>query len=310
MPLIAGPTAVGKSAVAVQLAQRQSAEIVSCDSRQLYREMEVGTAKPPLAEREQVRHHFIDEATISDPWSAGRFARAAEDRISEIIRRGPLPIVVGGSTLYIQALVDGLADIPPTDPGIRQALNDKLATVGAEVLFEALVRVDPQFAATLDATKSQRILRGLEVYASTGQPLSSFFENATPPSHRFRVVVLDMERTELYRRIDSRVDDMMAQGLLAEVHSLMEQGHDPGENPLRTIGYSELAPVIRGEVELDDAIALIKRNSRRYAKRQLTWLRRRSDATWVTVDPSGNLTDLAEQIQTLVEEAGPTDGRP
>ncbi|NNE70049.1 MAG: tRNA (adenosine(37)-N6)-dimethylallyltransferase MiaA [Rhodothermales bacterium] len=296
VPLIAGPTAVGKSAVAVAIALKQSAEIVSCDSRQLYREMDVGTAKPTPNELAAVPHHFIDEATIEDPWSAGRFARAAEQRITEILGRGALPVVVGGSTLYIQALVDGLADIPPTDPAIRQALNDKLATVGSAVLYEALVRVDPDFASTLDATKSQRILRGLEVYASTGQPLSSFFANVPPPSHRYLVVVLDMDRERLYGRIDNRVDRMMENGLLAEVHALMQAGHDPGENPLRTIGYSELAPVIRGESELDDAVALIKRNSRRYAKRQLTWLRRRSDAVWITVNPEEDAEPVVERI--------------
>lgn len=300
IPLLAGPTAVGKSSIAVAWAEAESGEVVSCDSRQLYAEMEVGTAKPTADETARVRHHFVGEATVSDPWSAGRFARAAEERLTEILHRGHLPIVVGGSTLYIQALVDGLADIPPTDPGVRQALNDKLTQVGAKVMYEALLRVDPAFAGTLDETKSQRILRGLEVYASTGRPLSSFFAEATPPSHRFRVIVLNMDREALYKRIDTRVDRMMADGLLAEVHRLMEAGFNPNENPLRTIGYAELAPCLLGERKVPEAVALIKRNSRRYAKRQLTWLRGRADATWVDLNPALSADQAVETLQSLL----------
>ncbi len=300
IPLLAGPTAAGKSSVAMAWAERESGEVVSCDSRQLYAEMEVGTAKPTGDELKRVPHHFVGEASVADPWSAGRFARAAEKRLTEILDRDHAPIVVGGSTLYIQALVDGLADIPPTDPGVRQALNDKLTQVGAQVMYEALLRVDPVFAASLDETKSQRILRGLEVYASTGRPLSSYFEAATPPSHRFHVIVLNMDRETLYRRIDARVDQMMADGLLAEVHRLMEAGFDPNENPLRTIGYAELAPCLLGEREVPEAVALIKRNSRRYAKRQLTWLRGRADADWMEVDPEAPIEQAVETLDGIL----------
>ena len=303
IPLLAGPTAVGKSSLAVAWAERKSGEVVSCDSRQLYAEMEVGTAKPTDADLKRVRHHFVGEASVSDPWTAGRFARAAETRLTEILARGRRPIVVGGSTLYIQALVDGLADIPPTDPGVRQALNDKLAQVGARVMYEALLRVDPSFAATLDETKSQRILRGLEVYASTGRALSSYFEEATPPSHQFCVVVLNMDRETLYARIDARVDRMMADGLLAEVHSLMDAGFDPNQNPLRTIGYAELAPCLLGERRVPEAVALIKRNSRRYAKRQLTWLRGRDYAHWMDVEPEAPMEELVEQLDGILSGA-------
>lgn len=300
IPLLAGPTAVGKSSLALAWAERESGEVVSCDSRQLYAEMEVGTAKPTPEELARVPHHFIGEISVADPWSAGRFARAAEERLTKILQRGRRPIVVGGSTLYIQALVDGLADIPPTDPGVRQALNDKLTQVGSQVMYEALLRVDPTFAATLDETKSQRILRGLEVYASTGRPLSSYFEAETPPSHRFQLVVLNMDRETLYARIEARVDQMMADGLLAEVHGLMDAGFDPNENPLRTIGYAELAPCLLGEREVPEAVALIKRNSRRYAKRQLTWLRRREDARWIDVDPDATVEQALELLDEVL----------
>jgi tRNA dimethylallyltransferase len=262
--------------------------------------MEIGTAKPGEDELKRVPHHLIGEATVADPWTAGRFARAAEGRISDILSRERRPIVVGGSTLYIQALVDGLADIPATDPGVRQALNDKLAQVGSQVMYEALLRVDPEFAATLDPTKSQRILRGLEVYASTGRALSSYFAEATPPSHRFKVFVLHMDREKLYARIDARVDRMMADGLLAEVHRLMEAGFSPNENPLRTIGYSELAPCLLGEREVPEAVALIKRNSRRYAKRQLTWLRGRADAHWLEVDPEAPVERVVDELADVL----------
>ncbi|MBO6577354.1 MAG: tRNA (adenosine(37)-N6)-dimethylallyltransferase MiaA [Rhodothermales bacterium] len=284
IPLITGPTAVGKTAVVLKLAGELDGEIVSCDSRQLYAELNVGTAKPTQEELAAVPHHFIGEATVGDPWSAGRYARVAEERIAQILDRGRSPVVVGGSTLYIQALVEGLADIPATDPAVRAALNEKLETVGPAVLFQALERVDPAFASTLDPTKSQRIVRGLEVYASTGRPLSSFFEDMPPPRFSYGVVVLDRERERLYARIDERVHAMIEAGLIEELHRLMEAGYDPEANPLRTIGYSELVPFVRGERSLDESIALIQRNSRRYAKRQLTWFRGRDDWHWLPLD--------------------------
>jgi tRNA dimethylallyltransferase len=301
IPLITGPTAVGKSSVALALAEAQGGEIVSCDSRQLYAELEIGTARPTADELSRVPHHLVGVATLNDPWSAGRFGREAEVVLSEIRARGVKAVVIGGSTLYIQALVDGLADIPATDPAVRNALNEKLQIVGSEVLYEALLRVDPVFAESLDATKSQRIIRGLEVYASTGHPLSYYFETVPPPAHHYRVIVLDRDREDLYRRIDARVNTMMDDGQLDEVYRLMQQGFDPEENPLRTIGYSELAPVLRGEARLEDAVALIQRNSRRYAKRQLTWLRGRADATWIKVEAEDSAASVAARIDVLME---------
>jgi tRNA dimethylallyltransferase len=284
VPLITGPTAVGKTAVAISLAQAVSGDIVSCDSRQLYAELKIGTARPTDQEIQSVPHHFIGEVSIKTPWSAGQFARAAEERMGEILDRGRVPIVVGGSTLYIQALVEGLADIPPTDPAIRAALNEKLDAVGSERLFEALQHVDPVFAETLDATKSQRILRGLEVYASTGRPLSDYFLQATAPRFEYDIFVLRRDRKSLYQRIDLRVSRMIESGLLDEVHRLMESGFDPESNPLRTIGYSELAGFFRGATTMEQAVALIQRNSRRYAKRQETWFRALKDTRSIEVD--------------------------
>ncbi|MFT5143067.1 MAG: tRNA dimethylallyltransferase [Rhodothermales bacterium] len=304
IPLITGPTAVGKSSVALALAESHGGEIVSCDSRQVYAELEIGTARPTSDEMARVPHHLVGVATLSDPWSAGRFGREAEVALTDIKARGAQPVVIGGSTLYIQALVDGLADIPATDPAVRNALNEKLQIVGSEVLYEALFRVDPVFAETLDATKSQRIIRGLEVYASTGHPLSYFFKTVPPPAHSYRVIVLDRDREDLYRRIDARVHAMMDAGQLDEVYRLMQQGFDPEENPLRTIGYSELAPVLRGETTLEEAVILIQRNSRRYAKRQLTWLRGRPDATWLNVEAEDSAESLAERIAELMEASG------
>ncbi|MBN4056146.1 tRNA (adenosine(37)-N6)-dimethylallyltransferase MiaA [Rhodothermus sp. AH-315-K08] len=298
IPLITGPTAVGKTSVAIQLTLLAGGEIVSCDSRQLYAELNIGTARPSDAELDAVPHHFVAEISIRTPWSAGQFARAAEDRIAQIITRGHMPVVVGGSTLYIQALTEGLADIPPTDPAIRLALNEKLETVGSEKLFEALEHVDPAFAKTLDPTKSQRIVRGLEVYASTGRPLSDYFSESIAPLFRYRTFVLERDREILYERIDLRVTQMMSQGLLQEVHTLMEDGFDPETDLPRTIGYSELARFLRGEIDsLEEAVSLIKRNSRRYAKRQMTWFRSIEGAVVINIDErEANPKEIAQAI--------------
>lgn len=297
IPLLAGPTAVGKTHVSLHLASLLGGHIVSCDSRQLYAELEIGTAKPSREEQDTVPHHLVGEASVSDPWSAGQFARAAEGRIQAVLDAGHVPIVVGGSTLYIRALTEGLAEIPPTEPGLRHRLNERLQSVGSRKLYQTLLHVDPAFAATLDETKSQRIIRGLEVYASTGRPLSSYFAEIQPPAFSYRTYVLNRDRESLYRRIDTRVDMMIEAGLLAEVRDLIAAGFDPDRNPLRTIGYSELASFLQGDVALDEAIRLIKRNSRRYAKRQLTWFRGQLDAHWITLDEDSDPQSVARFIR-------------
>lgn len=278
--VVMGPTAVGKTAYALRLADELGAEIVSADSRQVYRELEIGVAKPSPEERARVRHHFIGERSIRDPLTAGTYAQEAWVRIQAILTRGNAVVVVGGSTLYLQALTEGIADIPEIDPALRAALAARLAAEGPDLLYQELQRVDPAAAGAMDPTKTQRLLRALEVYHGTGVPLSHFHARPMKPPFRFEPIVLARPRPELYARIEARVEAMIAAGLVEEVAALMAQGFDPGQNPLRTIGYQEPAAYLRGEVSHAEMVALLNRNTRRYAKRQLTWFRRYPAACW------------------------------
>ena len=284
IPIIAGPTGVGKTSVSLNVAESVGAEIVSCDSRQIFRQLSIGTAKATAEERARVKHHLIDELDLEDPYSAGIFANMAEKCITDIISRSLIPLITGGSTLYLNALIFGLANIPQVDAEIRQRLNERIQTESSETLFEELAAVDPEFARTVDPTKSQRIVRALEVHMGTGQPLSSFFSDHDPPQHEYELFVLTRDRSILYDRINRRVDQMIDNGLVEEVRGLLAAGATPAIKALQTIGYKEVVRFLNDELEREDMIDLIKRNTRRYAKRQLTWFRRYDQATWIDLD--------------------------
>lgn len=292
--ILTGPTAVGKTELSLELAEKLKAEIISADSRQIYKELDIGTAKPPPEELRRVRHHFIDELSLDEPYTAGRFEREAHGRIEEIVARGRVPLVVGGSTLYIHALKQGLADIPDVPSAVRRDLELELADRGADTLFAELRAVDPRSAETMDPSKSQRLIRALEVYRATGKPLSEYHDEQKAPPYRFQTFVLNRDRAELYRRINERVDVMLSRGLLDEVRGILERGYDPDLNPLQTIGYQEPVDFLRGKISYDEMVRLVKRNSRRYAKRQLTWFRRDEDNIWLNAARSNSelLTEL------------------
>ena len=277
---LAGPTAVGKTKLSLDVAEMLDAEIISADSRQVYRRIDIGTAKPTERELARVPHHFISELDLDEPFNAGEFARQANDRIGEILARGRVPLVVGGSGLYLKALQFGLADIPDVPPKARDEIENRLEDEGAEALFEELQSVDPAAADTMDATKTQRLVRALEVYHGTGKPLTYYHENHPAPPYSFRTVVLHRDRQKLYDRINRRVDHMLEAGLLEEVEDLLGAGYSPQLNPLRTIGYREPIRHIRGDISYDEMARLVKRNTRRYAKRQLTWFRRFEGYAW------------------------------
>ena len=296
IPVIAGPTAVGKTAVSIALAGILDAEIISADSRQIYAPFRIGTARPNDHEMQSARHHLVGELSLDDDYSAGKFAQLIQQIIPDISSRGRRTIVVGGSTLYVHALIEGLSDIPSVDPGVRETLKQELALKGAAALHKELLEVDPDFAATLDPTKSQRIVRGLEIYRGTVTPLSHFHQPPPLPGQCYRLIVLHVERELLYERIDNRVDEMLSEGLLDECRKALTAAPDRSLNAWRTIGYQELLPWIDGEYDLEEAVRLIKRNSRRYAKRQLTWYQRYPDALWI--DTAGrNPESIARQIQ-------------
>lgn len=278
---IVGPTAVGKTALSLSLAQRWNAEIISADSRQIYRELNIGTATPSPDEQGDVPHHFINERSLRDgPYSAGAFADDANARIRKILARDRIPIVVGGSTLYIHGLQEGLADIPDVDDAVRDKLEARLESEGKRTLYDELCRIDPTQADKADPTKTHRVMRALEVYHGTGRTLTSYYENQPEPPFTYRTVVLNRDRQRLYDRINRRVDQMLDAGLLDEVRKVMDGPAALDEPPLSTIGYREPIQHLQGAYDFDEMVRLMKRNTRRYAKRQLTWFRRYDDYVW------------------------------
>lgn len=282
MLAIVGPTASGKSALAMSVAERLGAEIISADSRQVYRGLDVGTAKPSADERARVRHHFVDELVPGEPFSAGQFARSAECRIEKIRAQGLDAVVAGGSTLYVAALARGIAEMPDLDAEIERAVrSEALTPEGRAGLFEELQSADPEAASTLDATKSQRLARMVSLLRSTGQTPSTFWAATPPPRFSLVQVALDWPRQALYARIEARVDQMIANGLVEENERLLAGGFALDTNPLRTIGYQEPIALLRGEIDHDEMVRLLKQNTRRYAKRQLTWFRRDPSVTWL-----------------------------
>lgn len=306
VPIIAGPTAVGKTEIAVDVADRLGAEIISADSRQVYRELTIGTAKPTPAQRERVRHHFIDERCLDEPWSAGQFEAEARQRIALLSERGTRSVVTGGSTLYVHALMYGLADVPDLHPDVVALTNRELDTLGSARLHDALRAVDPVAAERIDPTNSHRVARALAVYRSTGRPIGSFFRG-TEPDRSFRLVLLERDRAHLYDRINRRVDAMVNDGLLEEVRGLVTHGVDTAAPALRSIGYAELVEYLDGATDMDEAVRLIKRNSRRYAKRQLTWFRRYTDA--LRLDATLPAAVLVHRILSALDNSRSYDAR-
>jgi len=282
---ITGPTAVGKTEISVDVAECVGAEILSADSRQVYEELNVGTAKPDPSIRERIRHHFIGERSLSDPFSAGAFADEANDRIRSILHRGQQPVIVGGSTLYLHALQYGLADIPDVDEEVRRGLESRLDEEGPEALHDELKEVDPTQAEKTDPTKTQRVIRALEVYHGTGKTLTHYHENQDEPPFTYVTIVLNRDRDQLYRRINERVERMFEAGLLEEVRNVTENRDVAlDEPPLSTIGYREPIQYLKGDLGYEEMVELMKRNTRRYAKRQLTWFRRYDEYVWMDAE--------------------------
>lgn len=282
--VITGPTGIGKTAVGLRLAEILDGEIVSADSRQIYRELTIGAAKPSKNDLARIPHHFIDELNLGQPYSAGYFAQQANDRIRQIIHRGRSPIIVGGSTLYLHALVHGLSPSPPSDPTVRQAIEKRLSQMGKDALYEQLVSVDPLSASTMDASKTARVVRALEVFELTQMPISSFHEKAVSPQYEYCVSVLTLDRSTLYQKIEHRVDQMVHDGLLDEIKHIRSLHLSPTLPALKSIGYQEPMGYLDGLYTWKKMIELIKRNSRRYAKRQLTWFRRYESYRPISID--------------------------
>jgi tRNA dimethylallyltransferase len=270
---IVGPTAVGKTALSIALAQALGGEIVSADSRQIYRGMDIGTAKATPAEQAAVRHHLIDVVAPDEVLSLARYRDLARAAIAEIRGRGRLPIIVGGTGLYVRALVEGwtIPEVPP-DEALRARLYARAEAEGGAVLHAELAQVDPSAAAGIDARNVRRVIRALEVYAATGRPISAL-QRKEPPEDDFLQLGLTLSRQELYARIDARVEAMLARGLAAEVQCLLEAGYSAGLPAMSGLGYREMVAHLRGETTLEEAAARIKHNTRRLVRQQYTWFR-------------------------------------
>jgi tRNA dimethylallyltransferase len=277
--VIAGPTASGKTAAAIQLAQHYHTVIVSSDSRQFFREMSIGTAKPTEEELAAAPHYFINSHSITEPFSVGDFERECMQLLDELFKKHHVVILVGGSGLYIKAITEGFDELPTADPDIRDRLNTELAVNGIAPLQERLKQADPAYYAEVDINNPQRVIRALEVYEATGNPISSY-RKSTINKRPFHIIKfgLNMPREKLYDRINQRVDMMVKDGLVEEVAALTPYRH---YNALNTVGYSELFEYFDGKTDVDSALAAIKQNTRRFAKRQLTWFRKDKEMIWM-----------------------------
>ena len=286
--VICGPTASGKTALAVALAQRFGGEVVSADSMQIYRGMDIGTAKPTPEEMGGIPHHMIDVADPGENYSVARYVQEAVPVVDDILSRGKLPIVAGGTGLYIDHLVAGRQFAPfPADSGLREALQRRAETEGLPALMEELRRVDPAAAQRLHPNDAKRIIRALEVYLATGKPLSQHDRESQAIPHRYTPLTIALnfrERPWLWARIDRRVDEMMERGLEGEVRRLLERGIDPRCTAMQAIGYKEMAAAIREGRPPAEGAEEVKLRSRQYAKRQLTWFRRNPAAHWLLWD--------------------------
>lgn len=281
--IILGPTSSGKTELAVRLAERCGGEIVNADSMQVYRGMDIGTAKPAKQLRNRVPHHLVDIVDPDEEFSASDFRREADRVIQDISRRGKRVFVAGGTGLYIKALLKGLVDSPPGGGQLRTILQDEARSLGGEELLRRLGEVDPVTAGGLHPHDQVRIIRALEVFLQTGCPISQFRREHEFSGDYYKCLKIGIavERSELYRRIEERVEKMMSSGFLGEVESLKFRGFPIDVKPFRAIGYKELLIHLAGDLSLPEAVELIKRDTRRYAKRQITWFKKDPEINWV-----------------------------
>ncbi|WP_026945899.1 tRNA (adenosine(37)-N6)-dimethylallyltransferase MiaA [Algoriphagus marincola] len=280
--LIVGPTAVGKTDLCLKLAKNFNTEIISCDSRQFYRELSIGTAKPTSLELAEVKHHLIDSVSISEDYDVKKFESDALRILEDLFSEKSLVIMTGGSGLFAKAITDGLDDMPDIPDSFRKEVIRDYQENGLEFLQEELKNTDPEYFSQVDIQNPQRLMRALEVIRGTGKPISSF-RKRKKVERPFRIlkIALERDREELYQRIDQRMDQMIVNGLFEEAKQFFEQRH---LNSLQTVGYQEIFGYLEGKYDREEAIRLLKRNSRRYAKRQLTWFRKESDYQWFHPD--------------------------
>ena len=295
---ILGPTAIGKTEIALRLAEQIDAEIVSLDSRQLYRQMNIGTAKPTPAQREAIPHHMIDCANINQHFSVADYQRLGDAVLADIRKRHRRALVVGGSGLYFRALVDGLFPGPGANFTIRERLRREADENGALTLHERLHKCDPDSAARIHPNNMVRVIRALEVYEITGKPISELqvqWKNSRT-RYEFRAIGLNMSQEKLNNRIEARADRMMAVGLVEEVKGILDAGHSPNCIALRSFGYKEVIDYLCGQLTLLEAISLLKQKTRQFAKRQLTWFRGDPRIEWINLSSFASIDDIVSNL--------------
>jgi tRNA dimethylallyltransferase len=286
---IVGPTAVGKTQLSIEAAKRFNGEIISGDSMQVYRGMDIGTAKITEEEMQGIPHHMLDIKNPDENFSVADFQSYVQQYIEEITARNKLPIIVGGSGLYIQAVLQdyNFAD-EKRDEHLTQKLEAEMERVGIEPLFQRLEEIDPKQAAKIHPHNYRRVLRALEIYEKTGLTMTEYQEKQSNESpYDSMLIGLEMDRDVLYNRINTRIDEMISKGLVDEVRMLLERGYENYQS-MKAIGYKELIPYVNGEQELEECITLLKRNSRRYAKRQFTWFKNKMDVNWYKLEALAN----------------------
>jgi tRNA dimethylallyltransferase len=301
--IIVGPTAVGKTGLSLTLAKKlKNVEIISADSRQVYKFMDIGTAKPTPDELSVVPHHFIDIKYPDEYYSAGKFGREARQTIDKLLGEQKIPIVVGGSGLYIRALVDGFFEKQIFDQQVKARLKDEIKNQGVEVLYERLKQVDSISAEKVHSNDKHRIVRALEVYELTGIPLSEFQDQESIKANFNPIFIgLIRDRKHLYQIIERRVDLMLEQGFIEEVIQLKEMGYHSKLNSMQTVGYREVFEYLDHKIDFDEMVQLIKQRSRNYAKRQLTWFRKDKRIKWFDVDQFAHLNKLGDEIKSAVQ---------
>ena len=302
---IAGPTASGKTALSILLAKEMDGEIVSCDSMQVYKDMDIGTAKPTPEEQQGIPHHML---SVAEPWedfSVSRYCAMADPIVEDILRRGKSPIIVGGTGLYMDALIRGNAFAPCPSTGRREELEALAASQGIEAVIEKLRAVDPESAARLHPSDQKRIVRAMEVYLETGMTITEHnrkTQEIPPKYHPIRFALTDRQRQTLYDRIDRRVDTMVEAGLIEEIQGLLARGIPEKCTAMQAIGYKEFVAALHGACSLEEAAGQVKQSSRRYAKRQLTWFRRNPENIWLIREDRQTSMEILESARQYLRD--------